>query len=362
MTDEDYMRRALHLAEKGRNTVRHGAMVGAVAVQGDRILGEGFHPAPGEPHAEVFALENVSDHTPGVTLYVNLEPCAHTGRTPPCADMLIRKGVSRVVCAMVDPDARVSGGGISRIREAGIPVDVGLLQDEALRLNEVFVKHRTTGMPFITLKLAQTLDGCIATSTGDARWITSEASRSKGHELRAEAGAVLVGRGTVETDDPELSVRHVDSSDPVKIVLDSTLSIRTTARVFGGADLIVVGKAGVADEDNRRLSEAGAEVWRASEGQDGLLCLREVLSKAGSEGLTHVLIEGGSQVAASALKDSLVDRVAVFIAPKLLGEGLPAIADMGIRLIDGAIVLEDPAVKMIGGDIYYSARVAPGDC
>ena len=174
MTDEDYMRRALHLAEKGRNTVRHGAMVGAVAVQGDRILGEGFHPAPGEPHAEVFALENVSDHTPGVTLYVNLEPCAHTGRTPPCADMLIRKGVSRVVCAMVDPDARVSGGGISRIREAGIPVDVGLLQDEALRLNEVFVKHRTTGMPFITLKLAQTLDGCIATSTGDARWITSE--------------------------------------------------------------------------------------------------------------------------------------------------------------------------------------------
>ena len=361
MTDEAYMRRALHLAEKGRRTVRQGAMVGAVAVQGDRILGEGFHPAPGEPHAEVYALEKVADHTPDVTLYVNLEPCSHTGKTPPCADLLIKKGVSRVVCAMVDPDSRVSGSGISRIRGAGIPVDVGLLQEEALRLNEVFVKHRTTGLPYVTLKLAQTLDGCIATTTGEAKWITSEASRSKGHELRAVAGAVLVGRGTVEADDPELSVRHVTGADPVKIVLDSTLSIQTTAKVFEGETLVVVGKEGIGVDARTRVKGAGAEVWLVPAGQDGRLCLKDVLARAGSEDLTHVLIEGGSQVAASALRNGLVNRVAVFVAPRLLGDGLSAIGDMGIRLIEDAIALEDPKVQMIGEDVYYTASVSRGD-
>ena len=360
MTDEAYMRRALQLAEKGRRTVRAGAMVGAVAVQGNKVLGEGFHPAPGEAHAEVFALAHVPDNTPDVTLYVNLEPCSHTGKTPPCADLVIRKGVSRVVCAMEDPDHRVSGRGISRIRKAGIPVDLGLLQEEALRLNEVFVKHRTTGLPYVTLKLAQTLDGRIATATGDARWITSETSRSKGHELRSEAGAILVGRGTVETDDPELSVRHVTGVDPVKIVLDTHLSIETTSKIFSGESLIVVGKEGIDDGRIAIMEAAGARVWLVPL-EPGGLNLRQVLEKAGSDSLTHVLIEGGSKVATSALRDGLVDRVAVFLAPKLLGEGLSSIGDLGITSIGNAIALEAPEVQMLGEDVYYTARVVRGE-
>ncbi|MDA0747617.1 MAG: bifunctional diaminohydroxyphosphoribosylaminopyrimidine deaminase/5-amino-6-(5-phosphoribosylamino)uracil reductase RibD [bacterium] len=359
VTDEAYMQLALELAQKGRSTVRSGAMVGAVAVRGGQIIGEGFHPEPGKPHAEVYALEQVADGTPDVTLYVTLEPCAHTGRTPPCADFLIRKKVSRVVCAMVDPDVRVSGQGIGRLREAGIAVEVGLLEAEARRLNEVFIKHRTTGLPFVTLKLAQTLDGCIATASGDSKWITSEASRTRVHEMRAAVGAVLVGSGTVRADDPRLSVRLAQGQDPVKIVLDSRLEVPTTAQVFQGARLVLAALEDVPGAQRQIVEDVGAEVWTFS-APGGRPALRDVLARAGKEELTHVFIEGGGEVAASALREGLGDRVAGFIAPKLVGGGISAVGEMGILKIADAVQLEDVQVEQIGDDLLYTAKVKAG--
>ena len=356
MTDADYMRLALRLAERGRGTARPNPMVGAAAVRAGKIVGRGFHPGPGQPHAEVFALEGVDEGTPDVTLYVTLEPCSHTGRTPPCTDLVIRKRVARVVCAMVDPDPRVSGRGIARLREAGIAVEVGLLESDARLLNEVYVKHRTSGLPFVTLKLAESLDGCIATAAGDSKWITSEASRACAHRLRAGADAVLVGSGTLLADDPELSVRHVAGRSPAKIVLDSRLRTPADAKVFGGAPLILAAAEGAPEARRKALEAAGAQVWRMPSA-DGRPRLREVLARAAAADLICVLIEGGGQVAASALREGLVDRVAVFIAPKILGSGIPSVGDLGISQVAEAVRLRDIEIERIGDDLFYTARV-----
>ncbi|MCZ6636272.1 MAG: bifunctional diaminohydroxyphosphoribosylaminopyrimidine deaminase/5-amino-6-(5-phosphoribosylamino)uracil reductase RibD [bacterium] len=355
MTDIDYMRRALELAARGRGRVHPNPMVGAVAVRDGRVVGEGFHPGPGQPHAEVFALKEVAAGTPGVTVYVNLEPCSFVGRTPPCADLLVEKGVTRVVCAMSDPDERVSEKGFARLKGAGIDVIVGVLEAEARALNAAYVKHRTTGLPYVTLKLAQTLDGRIATASGDSKWISSEASRVRAHRLRADADAILIGSGTLKADDPELSVRHVEGESPAKIVLDSRLEISTGAKVFEGAPLWLATSEGVS---NRRLQEveaAGAGVWViGGGGRPGLL---DVLRLAADKGYLHVLIEGGGQVAASALRGNLVDRVAVFVAPKILGEGISSVGDLGIDRISDAVELDLVEVEQIGNDLFYAADV-----
>ena len=355
MTDVDYMRRTLELAARGRGRVHPNPMVGAVAVRDGRVVGEGFHPGPGQPHAEVFALREVAAGTPGVTVYVNLEPCAFVGRTPPCADLLVEKGVTRVVCAMADPDDRVSEKGFDRLKGAGIDVTVGVLEAEARALNVAYVKHRTTGLPYVTLKLAQTLDGQIATASGDSKWITSQASRVRAHRLRADADAILIGSGTLKADDPELSVRHVEGESPAKIVLDGRLEISTGAKVLEGAPLWVATSEGVS---NRRLQEvvaAGAGVWVI--GGDGRPDLHDVLKLAADKGYLHVLIEGGGQVAASALRGNLVDRVAVFVAPKILGKGISSVGDLGIDRIADAVELDLVEVERIGDDLFYAADV-----
>lgn len=356
MTDVDYMRLALSLAENGRRRVRDGALVGAVAVRDGQVVGKGYYPESGKPHAEVYALEGLADGTPDVTLYVTLEPCAHTGRTPPCVDLLIKRGVARVVCGMVDPDRRVSGRGIDRLREAGVRVEVGVLEEEARRLNEAYVKHRTTGFPFVTLKLAQTLDGRIATASGESKWISSEASRVRAHGLRAEASAVMVGRKTVDADDPALTVRHLEGTDPVKIVLDSRLEISRDARVFDGAALILAAAQGVSKKKIEAMEERGARVWVCLPA-DGRPMVRDVLSRAGDEGITHVLIEGGGTVAASAMRERLIDRLAVFIAPAILGNGIDSVGDLGINRISDAILLNEIDVDWTGCDLFYTARV-----
>ncbi len=359
MTDADYMRLALSLARQGRATARPNPMVGAVAVRGTRVLAKGYHVGPGRPHAEAAALEPVSSGERDITLYVTLEPCVHTGHTPPCVDLLIRKGVSRVVCAMIDPDSRVSGRGIDRLRAANIQVEVGLMEPEARRLNEVYVKHRTTGLPFVTLKLAQTLDGRIA-AVRDSRWITSKAARKAAHRMRAEVDAVIVGSRTVSADDPRLSVRHVQGTDPVKIVLDSRLEVSEDARIFQGARLVLAAGRGVAQKRRRAVEAAGAEVWESPR-QSNRPMFAEVLKRAGAEGLTHVLIEGGGKVTASALRERLVDRLVIFIAPKLLGSGVPSVADLGIDRISDAVCLEDVRIEPIGDDVRYTARVKKRD-
>jgi diaminohydroxyphosphoribosylaminopyrimidine deaminase/5-amino-6-(5-phosphoribosylamino)uracil reductase len=257
---------------------------------------------------------------------------------------------------MADPDERVGGQGVAQLREAGITVDLGLLESAARRLNEAYIKHRSTGLPFVTLKLAQSLDGRIATPSGDSRWITSPESRTRAHALRADADAVLVGINTVVVDDPQLSVRHVEGPDPVKIVLDSGLRISASARIFEGTPLIVAASDGVPEPRRAEIESAGGRVWTFPP-CEGRPRLEDVLARVAQEDLIHLLIEGGGTVAASALREGLVDRLAVFIAPKVLGDGIPSVADLGIAQVAQAVGLDDVDVERIGGDLFYTARV-----
>ena len=358
MTDVDYMHVALDLALKGRGATSPNPMVGAVAVRNGEVIGSGFHPGPGQPHAEVFALEGLGDGLREVTLYTTLEPCSHTGRTRPCADLIIEKGVGRVVCAMEDPDPHVCGSGLRRLRSAGVTVENGVLLDAAERLNEAYVKHRTTGLPFVTLKLAMTVDGYIAAPTGDSRWVSSEASRARAHGLRAEADAVMVGSGTVRADNPELTVRLADGRDPDKIILDSRLWIADQAdlKVWGGTKLCVACSADASQDREAKVESAGGAIWRF-ESPSGRPPIRSVLRQAAEAGYLHVLIEGGGAVAGAAVNEDVVDRLALFIAPKLLGGGVRAVEGLGIEKIQDCVPLEDVEVERIGDDLLYLARV-----
>ena len=359
MTDKDYMRIALDLAERGRLTARPNPMVGAVAVHDGRIVGKGYHHEPGQPHAEVHALSTVQPGLDNVAVYATLEPCSFTGRTPPCSDFLIDRGVKRVVCAMVDPDKRVSGKGIQRLRDAGVETEVGVLEADAKHLNAAYLKHRETGFPYVTLKLAQSLDGSIATRTGDSKWITGEAARTKAHALRAEAQVVVVGVGTILADDPQLNVRKVKGQDPVKVVFDSTLRTPSGARVHSGAPLVLATGAVVDPERRRSAEEAGAEVWVTK--RRDTPSAREVLRLLAERDVIHVLVEGGSRIAASFLKERLVDRIVTFIAPKVIGDGVPSVGSLEFDGVADAVILVGPTVEWLGDDVVYTADVTYGD-
>ncbi|MCD6336540.1 MAG: bifunctional diaminohydroxyphosphoribosylaminopyrimidine deaminase/5-amino-6-(5-phosphoribosylamino)uracil reductase RibD [Candidatus Latescibacteria bacterium] len=354
--DEHFMKRALWLSERARGQTSPNPLVGAVLVRDGRVVGEGYHRRAGESHAEVVALDRAGDLAQGATLYVSLEPCCHYGRTPPCVDRIIERGVSEVVCALIDPDPRVSGRGIEKLREAGIEARLGVLEEAARKTNEVYLKYITTGMPFVTLKLAQSLDGRIATSSGDSKWITGERARRFVHRLRSQVDAVMVGVETVIQDDPQLNVRWVKGKHPLKIVLDSRLRIPMAAQVFGG-ERTILATTERSSEEKRRLIEKGAQVWILPE-QDGHVDLTEVMRKAGREGITSILIEGGSKVATSAIKAGVVDKLLIFIAPKLIGAGTDAVGDLGIARIEEAIELEDVKLRKIGEDVLYRAMIS----
>lgn len=356
MTDAEYMRLALDAAGKGRGATSPNPMVGAVAVREGEVIGTGYHPGPGQPHAEVFALEGLGDALPDVTLYVTLEPCSIIGRTPSCAELILSRGIGRVVCAMEDPDARVSGRGIRRLREAGVEVTVGVLAQEAEALNEAYVKHRSTGLPFVTLKLAMTVDGYIATANGDSRWITCEESRSRAHGLRAEADAVMVGINTVRADDPELTVRLAPGRSPAKIVLDSQLALAdlNDAKLYGGASVVVVCSEDAEDDRESKIEADGGRIWRFSGARPSL---RDVLRRAADEGFLHVLIEGGGIVAGAALEDDVVDRLVLFIAPRLLGGGVRGVEGLRLDSIDASVPLEQVEIEKVGCDLMYAARI-----
>jgi diaminohydroxyphosphoribosylaminopyrimidine deaminase/5-amino-6-(5-phosphoribosylamino)uracil reductase len=356
MNDEAHMRLALDLACRGEGTTSPNPMVGAVVAQSDAVVGRGFHERAGGPHAEVGALREAGGRAAGATLYVTLEPCSHQGRTPPCADLILSSGIARVVCAMADPDIRVSGRGIERLRQAGVSVTVGLLEAEARRLNAFYVKHRTTGLPFVILKLAQSLDGRIAAASGDSRWITGEDAHRRAHLLRSRVDAVLVGAGTIIADDPLLTVRMVAGRDPARIVVDSRLRIPATARIFGPGRAIVAATEGADEELARTLRERGAEVWRLPSA-DGRVDLRALMAELGRRDFMSVMVEGGAEVAASALKAGIVDQVQVFIAPKMIGAGLGSVGDLGIEKVAEGVQLTDVEIERVGDDLLYVASV-----
>lgn len=333
---------ALELAARGRGLASPNPMVGAVVVRDSEVVGRGFHTYEGVRHAEVIALEEAGKRARGATLYTTLEPCCHEGRTPPCAERILEAGIRRVVAAMTDPNPVVAGGGFERLRSAGVSVQIGLLEDEAQRLNEAFARHVRTGWPLVTLKAAMTLDGKISSPSDGERWITSEASRRFVHErLRHGSDVVLTGIGTVLKDDPELRDR---SGQPrrqplLRVVLDTRLRLPLESKLLARADgdLLIVAGAGAPAEKRRELEQRGAEVlaWDAPEGR---LPLAKLLRELGLRGNLSVLVEAGAELTATLLEAKLVDKVFLFYSPRLLGgEGaLPLVGGRGFASLEGA--------------------------
>ncbi|MDD4240279.1 MAG: bifunctional diaminohydroxyphosphoribosylaminopyrimidine deaminase/5-amino-6-(5-phosphoribosylamino)uracil reductase RibD [Smithellaceae bacterium] len=364
MMDDDYMKLALKLAARGRGYASPNPMVGAVIVKNNRIIGEGYHTCCGENHAEVNAIENATENVAGSTLYVTLEPCCHHGKTPPCTDKIIAHKIARVVIGATDSNPLVSCRGISCLQEAGIAVATGVLEKESRDLNEVFFHFMEKGRPFVTVKYAQTLDGRIATSTGRSQWISSPASLKFAHRLRAEHDAILVGSNTVLADNPTLTVRHVRGRNPVRIILDSGLITPTDANVMQNlseAPTLIITTKDSADPRFQALSSAGATMITVAADGHGHVNLTSLLPLLAQRKISSVLIEGGAQVITSAFQNGLVDRLVVVTAPKIIGRGIEAVGDLGIRDLAQARIFSIRKILKKGPDVIMDARPArPG--
>lgn len=349
-----FMQRALDLAQRAKGRTSPNPLVGTVIAKDGRVIGEGYHEKAGTPHAEVHALNAAGENAKGATLYTNLEPCCHWGRTPPCTDALIQAGIAQVYIAEVDPNPSVAGRGVQQLQNAGINVHVGICRQEASDLNEVHRKYIQTGKPFVILKTAMSLDGKIATASGESQWITSEASRQRGHEVRDAVDAILVGRGTVARDNPALTTRlqGKDGQDAIRIVLDSHGRTGTDARIFNtesDAGVIVAVTPEVPSENIEALEKAGAEVLIVSAAHGTQVCFKSLMEILGKREITSVLIEGGSEINGSALAAGIVDKVMCFIAPKLIGgkDAPGPIGGVGIRSLSDAANLQRVSVTLI---------------
>ncbi|MCL4193951.1 MAG: bifunctional diaminohydroxyphosphoribosylaminopyrimidine deaminase/5-amino-6-(5-phosphoribosylamino)uracil reductase RibD [Thermoguttaceae bacterium] len=360
--DAWHMQRALELAALGEGCVEPNPMVGCVIADGAEIIGEGWHRRFGGPHAEVEALRIAGSRARGATMYVTLEPCCHHGKTPPCSRAVVEAGLGRVVIAQRDPFPRVAGGGIAELEAAGVPVAVGLLEAEARRLNAPYLKLIETGRPWVIAKWAMTLDGKIATRTGSSQWISSEPSRAIVHGLRGRVDAILVGRGTVEADNPMLTARPAGPRTALRVVADSGAAISPGCRLVATAREVPVLVAVGPEADParcRQLEHSGCEVLACRSG-DHAGRLEELLDELGRRRLTNVLVEGGAQLLGSLLDGRAIDEVHVFIAPKLVGgQAAPGpIAGLGVAEIAQALQLETPEWRQSGPDLYLRARKA----
>jgi len=356
--DERYMLRAIELAEGGRGWTSPNPLVGAVIVEAGRIISEGFHEFAGGPHAEVNALENATEDVTGATMYVTLEPCAHQGRTPPCADRVVESGVTRVVMAIKDPNPQVSGAGKRLLREHGLQVDSGPYPEIARRQNEGYLKWITTGLPFVTLKMAMSLDGKVATRTGESKWISSEISRADAHLIRASSDAIMVGIGTVVHDDPRLTARTGrQKPTTTRVVVDSLGRTPLDSHVADteeAATLVAV--SGRAPEESvRALEERGVEVARMDD--RGKVDLRGLLELLGERGVLNLLVEGGPELTRAMWEAGLVDKLVFYFAPKVIGGcGAPGpVGGTGVDSIDQAYPLTIDAVFAIGPDLKVVA-------
>jgi diaminohydroxyphosphoribosylaminopyrimidine deaminase/5-amino-6-(5-phosphoribosylamino)uracil reductase len=364
--DRQFMARAIELAWQGRGWTSPNPLVGAVVVKDGQIVGEGFHPAAGKPHAEVYALDAAGDQAQGATLYVTLEPCAHHGRTPPCADRLLESGLARVVVAVEDPNPLVAGKGIQRLRASGIEVDVGVLGDEASKANERFFKYIKTKRPFVAIKTGMSLDGKIATASGESMWITNESSRGYVQILRGTYDAIMVGVNTVVQDNPRLTCRVPGARQPLRIIIDSMARTPVNAKLFEFETaghrpntLICVGAR--APEDRvRALREAGAEILVCPDtgySVDTHIDLAKLMPLLGKREITSILLEGGGTINAAALDAGIVDKVYVFVAPKIIGGvGAPTMVEgSGVALLEEAVQLYRMACTAMNGDLLIEA-------
>lgn len=349
------MRRALALARRAEGRTAPNPMVGAILVDSGGVAGRGWHQRAGEPHAEVLALRDAGPRARGATLYVTLEPCCHQGRTPPCTDALIDAGVSRVVAAMADPNPLVAGKGFQRLREAGLRVECGLLEAEARALNRGYVRAISSGLPWVALKMAMTLDGRIATPGGDSRWITGEKARRQVHRLRDRCDALLVGRGTALADDPLLTTRLPRGRSPLRVIACGSGLISPASRLAASArqsPLLLLHRSGLnPDPDEvRELEAAGVELQEVAAGESGpdeIAMLRALRDR----GCCSVLCEGGARLAGRLFDRNLIDEVYWFIAPRLAGAGPGPLSSAGVTKMDEAKQLLHPRVRQFGPDL-----------
>ncbi|PIV24768.1 MAG: riboflavin biosynthesis protein RibD [Deltaproteobacteria bacterium CG_4_8_14_3_um_filter_45_9] len=363
MDDERWMKRALHLAEKGKGRTSPNPMVGAILVKDGKMVGEGHHAKAGEAHAEIVALQQAGEEAEGAILYLNLEPCTHYGKTPPCVPQVIEAGVKRVVIGMEDPNPLVKGKGIEILRKAGLDVEVGILEKECRRLNEAFCKYILKKEPFVVLKVAATLDGKMATRNGDSKWISGEASRRFVHKLRDQVDGVLVGIGTVLKDNPMLTARIRGGRDPYRIVLDSRLKIPEEAKVIGTSpSKAIIASTELAPKDKiEKLEKRGVQIL-ILDSKEGRVNLKSCLSKLGEMGMMNLLVEGGSQVNGSFLDEGVIDKLLLFLSPKLIGDqqALGIFGGKGASNLQKATALKEIKAKRIGEDILLEGYLESG--
>jgi diaminohydroxyphosphoribosylaminopyrimidine deaminase/5-amino-6-(5-phosphoribosylamino)uracil reductase len=365
--DEQFMQEALALAAQARGRTSPNPMVGSVVVKDGRVVGRGYHAKAGAPHGEVVALEDAGTQAKGATLYSTLEPCCHLNkRTPPCTKAIIAAGIRRVVAAMRDPNPLVSGNGLEELRQAGIEVKLPVLETEAAALNEVFITYITTKRPFVLLKVAASLDGKIATVTGESRWITNERSRLLVHQLRDQVDGVMVGINTVLRDDPLLTTRLPGGGgrDPIRIIVDTRLRMPCEARVLTAsttACTLIATTPEAPREKRLQLEAAGAQVL-IIEGEGPGVPLRPLMEQLGSMQVTSILLEGGGELHSSALRAGIVDKVWYFLAPKLIGgrAAPPAIGGEGFARLEEAVTLERMQVRQLGDDLLIEGYVRRG--
>jgi diaminohydroxyphosphoribosylaminopyrimidine deaminase/5-amino-6-(5-phosphoribosylamino)uracil reductase len=357
-TDSKYMKRALTLAKKGLGKTHPNPVVGCVIVKNGTIIGEGWHKQAGGHHAEIHALEMAGKGARGADVYVTLEPCCHTGKTPPCSEALIRAGVRRVIAGMGDPNPQVDGGGLRALQQAGIETLCGILEDDCRAVNLPFIKHITTGMPYVTYKCAMTLDGNIATITGESRWISCEESRKHVHRMRSRMDAIMVGIDTVIADNPRLTVRHVRGKNPLRVIVDTRLRTPESVNVLNDqlSSKTIIATSESNPRVHLRYLKQGVTIL-VCDAYDGRVSMKDLLQKLGAMGVQSILLEGGSGLAGSMLQNGLIDELVFFVAPKIIGNnGFAPFKLLGITSMAQAIRLDFINVCRIGSDIVVTAR------
>lgn len=358
--EENYMQLALEFAQKGKGWVAPNPLVGAIIIKEGRIIGQGYHEAYGGPHAEVNAIHAATENVAGATMYITLEPCAHFGKTPPCADLLIRHNISKVVIGMLDPNPLVSGKGVAKLKRAGIEVVTGVLEKKSRSMNEAFLSYIVTKRPFVVMKTAMSLDGKIATAAGESQWISSAESRERVHALRHELTGIMVGVETVIQDDPRLTARLPNSKQPIRIIIDSRLRIPLTAKVLqqNEAKTIVATTEAADLSQKKALQRMGVEVI-STKSDSGRVHLQELMTGLGARGIDSLLLEGGATLNFSALEAGIVDKIQVYVAPLLIGgkTAKTPIEGAGVLALEQGFQMKDWSVEKVGQDLLIEGYI-----
>ncbi len=355
ISHKKYMDIALKLAEKGKGYVSPNPLVGCIIVKRGKIVGRGYHKKYGEAHAEINALKAASKKANNATMYVNIEPCSHWGKTSPCTEKIVEAGIREVVVGMEDPNPLVDG--YKELKFRGLKTRIGILRDKAKKLNEAYIKYMKTKKPFMILKLAMSLDGKIATSSGNSKYITSRAARKYVHQLRNDVDAVMVGINTVKRDNPVLDSRLVKGKNPIKIIVDSTLKLSERSKILKDPHKVIIATTKKAPKNKiDKLQHKGVRVL-VLKPKKGLVDLKELTKELGKSQIASIMIEGGAELSGSAIKEKIINKLLIFTAPKIIGNGLEPIKNLGIKKINKAIKLKNISTKKIGKDFLVEGYI-----